>query len=206
MTFHQTYKNYRIFLNNLIRTRKQEYFREQPATKETRVNTKDLWKTVRNVTGRFTKKTDIIEIKDTQGKIIPHLKDIANVFNEHYHNIGKLLAEKIKPVTNFDYPNKFTSMASAYLAPTTEQRITKIINTMRTEISLGPDDTTTEVLKSAEDVLALHLAKLFNLVIEQGTWPDTLKSTVVTAINKPGDKTELLSYRPISIISDIGKA
>lgn len=201
----QNYKNYRNVLNNLIKINKREYFQKQITADDRAMESRNLWRTVKNLTGRTTKKENITEDRNSAGNIVKLPRNIAEVFNEHYSKIGKTLAEKINLPANFSNPKKYTCKASVYLAPITEQEIADTIKTMKTKTAPGPDRITVEILKSLTAIITPYLTDLFNEMIRQGTLPDLLKSAIITPVFKSGDKTLQINYRPISVISNVAK-
>ena len=63
----------------------------------------------------------------------------------------------------------------------------------------------TKLLKTCSPYIASPLAYICNKSITSGTFPDPLKYAVVKPLFKKGDKTELLNYRPISILNSFSK-
>ena len=49
------------------------------------------------------------------------------------------------------------------------------------------------------------MSYIINTCIERATWPDALKKAEIVPIYKSGDKHNATNYRPISLISNIGK-
>jgi hypothetical protein len=62
-----------------------------------------------------------------------------------------------------------------------------------------------EMLKVGADVLAPAMVKLFNRVLESGTFPDSWNSGILHAIYKKGDTEDCNNYRGICITSCLGK-
>ena len=54
-------------------------------------------------------------------------------------------------------------------------------------------------LKVASDVVSFPLSIFFNLFIEQGCFPESLKLSKVIPIFKSGAKCDLSNYRPITV-------
>ena len=76
---------------------------------------------------------------------------------------------------------------------------------MNTSKSLGPYSMPTNILKLSCSVLSKPLVKLINLLFSEGTFPNLLKFANIIPLFKKGDNLDYNNYRPISIISNIGK-
>ena len=64
----------------------------------------------------------------------------------------------------------------------------------------GIDDISAKYLNLAAPVIANTLTKIFNLSIQNETFPDILKKAKVTAISKYGNKADVNNFRPISVL------
>ena len=49
------------------------------------------------------------------------------------------------------------------------------------------------------------LVYIFNECMEKGIFSDKFKEAIVVSIYKKGEKSELINYRPVSIISTVAK-
>ena len=67
--------------------------------------------------------------------------------------------------------------------------------------SPGPDKIPTKLLKDAIETICQPLAIAFNASLEKGTFPDNWKVARVTPVFKSGQKSNLSSYRLISVLS-----
>ena len=76
---------------------------------------------------------------------------------------------------------------------------------MNTSKSLGPYSMPTNILKLSCSVLSKPLVKLINLLFSEGAFPNLLKFANIIPLFKKGDNLDYNNYRPISIISNIGK-
>ena len=76
---------------------------------------------------------------------------------------------------------------------------------MNTSKSVGPNSIPTNILKLSCSVLSKPLAKLINFSFPEGILPDLLKFANVIPVFKKGDNLDYNNYRPISLISNIGK-
>ncbi|CAH1992809.1 unnamed protein product [Acanthoscelides obtectus] len=85
--------DYRNLLNNLLKTRKKEYYDSK--IKKTNNSSKILWDCVNEISGKRNKKAEIDKIKIESGEEISNKNDIAQKFLEHFTSIGEKLTEKI---------------------------------------------------------------------------------------------------------------
>ena len=63
----------------------------------------------------------------------------------------------------------------------------------------------TKILKEFNKHLIGPLSSIINKSLSEGIFPDILKSALVCPIFKKNDKTNCANYRPISLLSNIGK-
>ena len=69
----------------------------------------------------------------------------------------------------------------------------------------GPDLISPRLLKEGSTIIALPLSIVFNRSLEQGYFPTCWKYGNVTPIYKKNDKSQPSNYRPITLLSSIGK-
>ena len=70
----------------------------------------------------------------------------------------------------------------------------------------GPDMISPRLLKEGSPVLARPLSLLFNRSLFQERFPSTWKDSNVTPIHKKNDKSVPSNFRPVSLLSQIGKS
>lgn len=88
---------------------------------------------------------------------------------------------------------------------TDKHEIENVINDLKNTAALGNDEIPVSVLKQCCQHLLEPLHHLINLSLSSGTFPDTLKYTIVKPLFKKGDRSELVNYRPIALVSNISK-
>ena len=76
---------------------------------------------------------------------------------------------------------------------------------MHTSKSVGRSSIPTNILKLSCSVLSTLLVKLINFSFSECTFPDLRKFANVIPVFKKGDNLDYNNYRPISLISNIGK-
>ncbi|PJE78229.1 hypothetical protein CI610_02839 [invertebrate metagenome] len=71
--------------------------------------------------------------------------------------------------------------------------------------AIGPDLVNPRLLKESVDIICKPLSTLFNLSLTSGIFPTEWKSANVTPVHKKENKSILTNYRPISLLSIVGK-
>ena len=87
----------------------------------------------------------------------------------------------------------------------THKTVADILKNLNPQKASGPDNISGKMLKETADETAVVLTKIFNRGLEQGKFPNMWKTANVTPIHKKNDRTEVGNYRPISLLSIVGK-
>ena len=132
---------------------------------------------------------------------------IAEKFNTHFANVGKLLASRL---TSNDENSFLTYLkspcpSSVYLYPTSPQEILTLRNNLNLRKASGYDDISPFILITAAHIIALPLSILLNHCMSFGVFPNQLKKAKVVPVYKSGPPEELRNYRPISLLLTISK-
>ena len=88
---------------------------------------------------------------------------------------------------------------------TTESEIKEIIDTLDLNKAVGEDLVSHRVLKATKQSISRPLCMLFNKSLQSGVFPTIWKSAIVMPSFKKGEKELSSNYRPISLLSCIGK-
>ena len=109
---------------------------------------------------------------------------MSETFNKFFSEIGGKLAQHFSNENNSDFKKYLgnSSNQSMYLFNTTEFEILQIIKSLKNTKSTGYDDFSTKFIKLSAPLIAKDLAKIFNLAISTGVYPDNLKIAKVTPI------------------------
>lgn len=196
-----SYKRYRNFCNNLIKKLKRKYESNQ-ITKSAK-NPRALWNTIKNIThlkGRDTTNTDLLNIKTTPEESVQYV-------NHFFANIGKHLADKIRPPFQSSHQNLETNphRSSFVLLDTDPEEIGDIIMSLKSGSAPGWDNIPTLFLKRAKNILSPIISHLANVCFRTGKFPDYLKKSIVTPVYKSGKRDDVNNYRPISVLTSISK-
>ena len=199
------FRNIRNFYTNEIRKRKQEYIAdldEQIGNGEN-FGSKNWWKLV----NRFLKN------KDMYSDTIPPITDPENVNNTIYENLDKadcfnryFKSQATVPDADDNpppLPVRNNTMPQIILSV---QEVENVINNLDSNKAVGPDLIHNKILKAASPVISKALTSLFNKSLSEGHFPSCWKTAHITPIHKKDSKSICSNYRPISLLSCVGKA
>lgn len=171
-------------------------------------NTKKEWEVVNDILNRKKPYVDIVINKDSINVTEP--LEIANLFNDYFANVTSAIQDSgIQNNTSCQYDRTIKQekfqMHSFFFENFTSLEIHKIIASQKTSNSSSYDSISSSVLKNISFLVSDVLCFIFNLSIEKGIFPDSLKTSVVIPLHKKGDTTVLNNYRPISLLSTFSK-
>ena len=205
------FTNYnRIFNSCKKRAKKSHYLR---AFSESVRDLKATWKLINEVTGRGQGESDPLPnyfINPLNPDLtISSPKDIANNFNNFFSSIGQKLSSEIK-VSHLP-PNNFLKYlgekpeSTFNFDPITSAHLLETVKGLKSKKSSGSDLLSNSIIKIAIPYLANQLTHLINLSLVTGYVPEQITISKVLPLFKEGNKREFTNYRPIAIISTIGK-
>ena len=196
------FKKLRNQLTDSIRKRKQEYLMEL----DTKVNdkscfgSKEWWKLVNRFSAKKGNSNSEIPPLLYRNDVFYSPQEKAQIFNEHFINQSKIQgSDDIVP----DIPVSDNAIEHIVI---TKDIVSKTIRNLDLNKSTGPDEVHNKMLLKGVEILSEPLACLFNRSINEGVFPKIWKTAHVTPIYKlKGDKNVCTNYRPISLLSCIGK-
>ena len=200
------YKKYRNLYNTLRRKAKHVYYND--IIQRNMTDAKKLWKTLHKITGNLKNKQEVSNEININGVKVDDENIISNAFAKYYSELGKSLSDKITRTGNIQDPmlnmrNKVEQ--NCFLFPTTTPEIEKFIKRLKIKDSKGHDEISNRILKKIYPGIMQALEILFNKSLQEGTFPDNMKLAVVKPLYKNKAKTEIVNYRPISLLPVISK-
>lgn len=156
---------------------------------------KAVWNVFNDVTNKISDVNDNISIIKNNIKI-DNPKEVANLFIEEF----SLPPSDIPVFHNINH-----CAHSMFLEPTNSQEICDIVAKLESKNSSGLDEIPISIIKKVISLIAEPLSFIINQCLLNGIFPDALKDAKVVPIFKKGSKTEILNYRPISILPAISK-
>lgn len=196
----QEYKRYRNKTNDLLKKTKKEFYCKKIA--ENKNNIRKLWEIIKEGLNENTNNNQKISLVHENQSIIDETQ-IAEIYNDYFINIGKNMADKIKVEKKLK--DRQIHCKNLFLKPTSEDEILKNIKNLKNNSASGYDKISVKTLKETATYITKPLNYIFNLCFEKGIFPSDFKVSTVTPVHKKGDRTVVGNYRPISVISNLGK-
>ena len=191
-------------VNQLIKKTKKSYYQNE--LKNNLGNPKGTWKVLNNLMGKKAKYTQLNKINITPSESVTKAKDIANILNTHFTEIGPRLTSKIPSPPNKSFKDHLTKVDSVFsfdkILPT---QVLTFLKTSDVKKAIGVDKITSKILKMAAPRIYESLTNLFNLSLKTNHVPNDWKTAKVTPIFKTGDRCDANNCRPISIISTVAR-
>lgn len=199
------FNKYRNKLNEIINNIKGKYYEKLLVNAQN--DCKKVWNVLNSAMGKRKKSTIIHNIIHDNVSLhsTTSAKQIADIFNEYFANVGKKMAEKIVSEERFTQNSEAKSTNQTKITDITEKEVLLIINDMRGGSAPGFDGISVEILKTISQHIAKPLTHLINLSLSSRTFPDLYKTAIISPLYKDGDKKSVLNYRPISLLSNISK-
>lgn len=199
VTLQITYKRYRLFCCNILKKLKREF--ETSQLQNANNNNKKLWKVIKEITHTEKPKvtpTELIDPKDP-------LKSINNV-NNYFAEIGKSLAEKLRPTNDHSPSITLKSCPNSFvLLPVDEHEIDKLISNLKSDCAVGLDMISANLVKDNKNHLVKPITYICNLAFSTGVFPTVFKKSKIVPIHKSGTRDCVGNYRPISILPTLSK-
>lgn len=196
------FREIRNRLTSKIRERKQEYTKELDirASNPDSFGTKEWWKLVNTFLSKKGIYTNEIPPIELNGKVYYSNKEKAEIFNSFFISQAKLENDN-DPIPDIEVSNG-PVLSTIELS---EHDVNSAINNLNTNKAVGPDMIHNYLLKAASPHITELITQFFNKCISKGKFPASWKKAHVTPIFKKGSKESPSNYRPISLLSCIGK-
>ncbi|MEW8544911.1 MAG: reverse transcriptase family protein [Candidatus Thiodiazotropha sp.] len=198
--FWENYKTLRNQTVSEIRKSKQDYFNKLDTLLSTdTLNTKLFWKTSKQVLN-LGKSSSNIPTLILNNEYAESSLQKANMLNSYFisqavvNDDNKALPQLTRTV---QYSLQFIEIP--------RQDILDVLQNLNISKASGPDLISPILLKEGAEILANPLKTVFNRSLENCYFPIAWKHANVSPIFKKDDRTQPSNYRPISLLSQIGK-
>jgi len=131
-------------------------------------------------------------------KLISNPAEITDKLNTHFVST---VEELVKQKSNGSVYNLKIKQCpnSIFIYPVTEEVIS-LTKSLKGKPTAGDDDIPENLLQQCMQLIKGPLARIYNLSLNSGVFPDIWKTTKVKPLYKKGYKYEMKNYRPVSII------
>ncbi len=144
-----------------------------------------------------------IEVINHNGQGLTNKDDIAKAFKSHFETCALKLAENLPQGQD---TSQIIPTGNAWsFKHTTVVELLEIIRSLKTKNSAGYDGLSNRMLKKEAYRFAVLLKPLINSSLDEGKFPDCLKTANIIPIFKKGDKCNLNNYRPIALLPVLSK-
>ena len=198
------YKAYRNTIVTLCRLSKTNYYQNFFAAQKN--NLKKVWSGIKSLIGNKSKNSGLPNTFKINNIYTSEPKNIADAFNKFYGTIAEKNKLKI-PKTHMKFSDYLDSPCdkSIFFSPTDKKEIFKLIMKLDDKKASGPGSIHTRIIKLIAPTISIHLTTLFNTALQSGVFPTTLKEALIFPVYKKGEENLISNYRPISLLSNIGK-
>jgi hypothetical protein len=123
---------------------------------------------------------------------------IVDSFADHFSKSFTRDAASTLPSASLPYDNLTLTRVS-------DDDVLKAIKCLKPNMTSGPDEIPSLVIRDCAAVFADPLCFLFNLILNTSCYPMRWKTSAVRPIHKKDDRSEITNYRPIALISNFAK-
>ncbi|WP_419611672.1 reverse transcriptase domain-containing protein [Thiolapillus sp.] len=197
----ERFRKVRNYVISRIRLRKIDYLKEldNKASDPNIFGQKDWWRLVKTFLNKKGIDTDVIPPLAHNGNTYYSNKEKANILNDFFISQSTLEHEDDTPP---DLPRLDCQINDITLSVS---EVSNAIQNLDKGKATGPDQVHNRLLIASAAIIIEPLSKLFNRSLRENKFPAIWKVAHVTPLHKKGPKELCNNYRPISLLSCVGK-
>ncbi|MEW8547607.1 MAG: reverse transcriptase family protein, partial [Candidatus Thiodiazotropha sp.] len=197
----QKFRKIRNTVTNEIRKSKQNYFNKlTDELNAEKINTKSFWKISKQLL-KLDLSSSSVPPLHVDGKILETDLEKATALNNYFASQSTVDdTNRTLPPAN---PVNRPALESIHI---NDQEIIDVLQSLDASKSCGPDLINSRLLKEGAQYLQIPLKHLFNFSLNQCEFPEVWKKANLTPIHKKNEKTLPNNYRPVSLLSNVGKS
>ena len=198
------YKQTRNKVNNMKKQAKEIFYNniEFTLNDASSCNPRQYWKIVKTLIKNNSLTCDFIPplLNEIDGTYSFTDTEKANNLNTYFSSVSTIDDSQAR------LPH-FNSKTNAHLHNIiiTEQDVIDILANLNINKANGPDEISHRMLKETRFSICTPLSIIFNRSMQENIFPELWKESNVMPLFKKGDKNLVSNYRPISLISCVGK-
>ena len=162
---------------------------------------RDLWKTYHSLVSVKSPLPDVMRSGDVSSSV-PETK--AELFNNFFASCFNKRSDPSSSLIASPSPEPSIDDVLSTLVCTSDD-VVVAIQRLKPDTAPGPDGLTAMMLKCCKKYIAEPLCHIFNSSLASGKVPSDWKISRITPIHKKGDPSDVSNYRPISLLSLVGK-
>ena len=200
------YDNYVKIFKKCVAQSRADYYKEIFSDRTQSI--KNMWNHMGHIINpdKHRNHMNSIERLKIDNQLVSDPQQIADKINNYFCSVGEHLANSL-PVSKRPFSDYMQTRLtnSMFLTPITQVEIIDEIKNLRPRKAPGHDNITPKIVQFNADLLTEPLMYIYNLSVETGTVPSSLKISKVIPIYKKGDLHEPSNYRPVSLLSIFDK-
>lgn len=202
----EKYKIIRNKVNNLKKHAKELFYNNLELSLQDSFtsNKKDYWKIIRHFVKNNNTSSTIPPLQKTleTGETIycTSDKEKADCLNSYFTSTSTIDDSNASLPPFFERTNQYLENITI-----TENEVKDILQNLNVNKASGLDMVSNRMLKYTASTVCKPLCIIFNRSIQDGIFPEPWKNSQLVPIHKKGDTTLPSNYRPISLLSNVGK-
>jgi hypothetical protein len=196
------FRKTRNHLTQAIRDRKLGYLDELDdlASTDENIGTKRWWKIVKQFMTQKGYDTSEIPPIELNNYIYHTSKEKSTIFNDFFMSQSQVDDNLNDPLPQVKHETSELTHINL-----TENEVKEILKNLNPKKAIGPDSVSNKILIESRPVITPSLTYLFNRCLANERFPLIWKTAHVSPIHKKGRKDLCNNYRPISLLSCVGK-
>ena len=189
-------------VNNMVKYAREQFFINvnDMLDNEGKSNPKSYWSLVKKLMGKSTSSPIPPLQNEVTGEFVVNDEDKANLLNTFFCSISEIIDSDL-PTPVFD--NRTGRKLDVFNI--TIDEIKDVLLNLKLGKAVGNDKISHNMLKHTASTVCKPLEIIFNCSLQTGRFPQMWKSAIIIALFKKGIKSDPTNYRPISLLSCVGK-
>lgn len=125
---------------------------------------------------------------------------IVNAFADYFNSV---YVPSNSCINTDDF--NFSNSGCVSLPHISDDDVLGALKSAKNTFTMGPDGIPSFLLKDCAIAFVEPLKYLFNLILKTSTFPTMWKSATICPVLKKGDKSDIMNYRPISLLCNFSK-